>query len=99
MEKKQVAEGGLAGKEELGGGTAQAGVRPSLAAGGNRRFQMDTSRSGLQTPTYLHRVRLRAAKQEFAWSPISRSTQLLSKPKPKVLHPGPLWFFSQAQFK
>lgn len=25
----------------------QAGVRPSLAAGGNRRLQMDTSRSGL----------------------------------------------------
>ena len=40
--------------------------------------------------TYLQCVRLRAARQEFAQRPICRSTQLLTEPKPIVLHPGPL---------
>lgn len=44
------------------------GGLPSAAGGGDRRLQMDTSRSGLLAHTYLHCARLRATKPEFAES-------------------------------
>lgn len=67
------------------------GGMPSAAVGGDRRLQMDTSRSGLLARTHLHCSRLRATKPALAQGFVSRTAQLLTKPR--VLHPIPLCFF------
>lgn len=94
MHKKELAEWGRAssgaGKKAS---KRRVGGLPGAAVGRDRRLQMDTTRPGLPKHAHLHCIRLWAAKQEFVLSPVSRLTHLLTKPKPKVLHPDPQCVF------
>lgn len=69
------------------------GGLPSAAGGGDRRLQMDTSRSGLLAHTYLHCARLRATKPELAESHLQDGSAAIqtqsSSPRLSIVVPPP----------